>query len=139
MRPAVDMTGELAKRRKWRRRTDKHGSCSSSIDLHFVRRLLMASTALLTVGSTRFDTLVASFLSDESLDALSQLGIRTALAQVGASELPVGWKEGSQGHGKGLEVEIIRFAADLEDRVGRAGLVVSHAGEQSSTHLLGSR
>lgn len=88
----------------------------------------MYSTALLTVGSTRFDPLVTAFLSDECLNALSELGVSSVLAQVGASELPRGWSEGQQHYVRNLEVKVIRFAADLEDRVGQAGLVVSHAG-----------
>jgi len=85
--------------------------------------------AILTVGSTRFDSLVTSFLSPAALAALSSLGITTALAQIGASELPAGWNEGTNAYSKGVRVEILRFASDLEDRVGQAELVVSHAGE----------
>lgn len=85
--------------------------------------------AVLTVGSTRFDSLVTSFLSSGALAALSSLGISTALAQIGASELPAGWKEGMNATSHGVRLEVIRFASDLEDRVGQAELVVSHAGE----------
>lgn len=85
--------------------------------------------AILTVGSTRFDSLVTSFLSPAALAALSSLGITTALAQSGASELPPGWKEGANAASHGVRVEVIRFASDLEDRVGEAELVVSHAGK----------
>ncbi|ORY60409.1 hypothetical protein BCR35DRAFT_198537 [Leucosporidium creatinivorum] len=87
--------------------------------------------AILTVGSTRFDSLVTSFLSPTALAILSSLGIKTALAQIGASELPTGWTEGVNAIPHGVRVEIIRFASDLEDRVGQAELVVSHAGAGS--------
>jgi UDP-N-acetylglucosamine transferase subunit ALG13 len=87
-----------------------------------------AHHALLTVGSTRFTPLVHSFLSPPSLAALSSLGITTILVQVGASELPFGWTEGPNAPVDGLTVEVIRFAADLEEKVGEAELVISHAG-----------
>lgn len=88
----------------------------------------MPSTCVLTVGSTRFDPLVASFLDPTSLSSLSSLGIQHVLAQVGNSSLPEGWKEGTRMTEQGLQVEVVRFLGDLEERVGRADLVVSHAG-----------
>lgn len=88
----------------------------------------MASSCVLTVGSTRFDPLVASFLDPTSLSSLSSLGIQHVLAQVGNSALPGGWKEGARTVETGLQIEVVRFLDDLEDRVGRSDLVVSHAG-----------
>ncbi|BGP00137.1 UDP-N-acetylglucosamine transferase subunit ALG13 [Rhodotorula toruloides ATCC 204091] len=96
----------------------------------------MPSTCVLTVGSTRFDPLVASFLDPTSLSSLSSLGIQHVLAQVGNSSLPEGWKEGTRMTEQGLQVEVVRFLGDLEERVGRADLVVSHAGAGSILSFL---
>lgn len=86
--------------------------------------------AVLTVGSTEFTALVHAFLELRSLSALASLGIRTVMAQVGDSALPAGWKEGKHVMQElKLEVEVVRFSADLEIRVGQAQLVVSHAGK----------
>lgn len=136
IRPAVDMAGEAdqGKRAGGDQEPNKGGArplaLLPSTDLQNIRLGMVSPQVILTVGSTRFDSLVTTFLSSASLDALASLGISTASAQVGASRLPTGWKEGLNASSHGVQVEIVRFASDLEDRVGRAGLVVSHAGEQ---------
>ncbi|GAA5924025.1 hypothetical protein JCM3775_005576 [Rhodotorula graminis] len=96
----------------------------------------MPRTAVLTVGSTRFDPLVAAALSASSLSALSSLGVTRLLAQVGNSALPHGWQEGTSLKAGGLAVEVVRFLGDLEDKVGEADLVVSHAGAGSILSFL---
>ena len=93
---------------------------------------MRGKTCILTVGSTRFDPLVHAFLSADSLASLAALGITTVVAQVGNSALPGGYEEGSTTLAHGLELRILRFAADLEEQVGQADLVVSHAGTQST-------
>lgn len=85
-------------------------------------------TCVLTVGSTRFDPLVRAFLCPDSLDSLPALGIADVVAQVGDSALPAGFDEGSTVLPRGLRLRILRFANDLEEQVGQAHLVVSHAG-----------
>ncbi|BGP32747.1 N-acetylglucosaminyldiphosphodolichol N-acetylglucosaminyltransferase catalytic subunit alg13 [Rhodotorula toruloides] len=96
----------------------------------------MPSTCVLTVGSTHFHPLVTSFLDPTSLSSLASFGIRHVLAQVGNSSLPEGWKEGTRTTEQGLRVEVVRFLGDLEERVGRADLVVSHAGAGSILSFL---
>lgn len=88
----------------------------------------MTLTAVLTVGSTRFDPLVGAALSPSALAALSSLGVTRLLAQVGNSALPRDWAEGASTVPGGLVVEVVRFLGDLEAKVGEADLVVSHAG-----------
>ncbi|GAA6043600.1 hypothetical protein JCM8097_008280 [Rhodosporidiobolus ruineniae] len=95
----------------------------------------MPRHAVLTVGSTAFTPLVHAFLSPPSLAALSSLGIATALAQVGTSVLPDDWEVGTQ-EAQGVRVEVVRFKSDIEDEVGRADLVVSHAGAGSILSFL---
>ncbi|GAA6063377.1 hypothetical protein JCM10212_000316 [Sporobolomyces blumeae] len=96
----------------------------------------MAKTALLTVGSTQFSPLVAAFLSREVISNLdSHLGITTVQAQIGESALPQGWQLGRQTIDR-VEVDVYRFAWDLEAKVGEADLVVSHAGAGSILSFL---
>lgn len=88
----------------------------------------MVKTCLLTVGSTRFDQLVSAFLSPDSLESLSDLGVNHVVAQVGNSLLPPGYHLGTTALPGGVRLEVFRFAGDLEEQVGNADLVVSHAG-----------
>ena len=92
---------------------------------------MRGKACVLTVGSTRFDPLVHAFLSADSLASLAALGITAVVAQVGNSTLPGGYEECFTALPQGLELRILRFANDLEEQVGQADLVVSHAGTQS--------
>ncbi|GAA5826450.1 hypothetical protein JCM11251_002376 [Rhodosporidiobolus azoricus] len=96
----------------------------------------MTRTAVLTVGSTRFDSLVHSFFQPSVLSALAALGVSTVFAQVGNSELPIGWTHGQRKAHGAMQVELVRFASDVEGRVGRADIVVSHAGAGSILSFL---
>lgn len=84
---------------------------------------------VLTVGSTRFTPLVHAFLAEQSLEAIAALGVRTVLAQVGSSDLPSGWHQGKNEERYGLQVQVVRYMPELEEHVGTAELVVSHAGK----------
>ncbi|GAA5878496.1 hypothetical protein JCM1840_005528 [Sporobolomyces johnsonii] len=95
----------------------------------------MSRTAILTVGSTRFDPLVSSFLQPAILSALASHGVDRVLAQVGNSELPPGWELGTVRR-EGVECEVVRFSGDLEEWMGRADVVVSHAGAGSILSFL---
>lgn len=90
--------------------------------------LTMAHAALLTVGSTAFTPLVTAFLSPPTLSALAAQGITSILAQVGNSTLPPSWIEGTRLEA-GIEVTVVRFMGDLEEKVRGARIVVSHAGK----------
>ncbi|GAA5971133.1 hypothetical protein JCM11641_004157 [Rhodosporidiobolus odoratus] len=96
----------------------------------------MTRTAVCTVGSTSFQPLVDAILSPDVLADLPSLGVSTVLVQVGNGTLPSGWRLGDQTSEQGLHVEIVQFAPDIEDRVGRADLVVSHAGAGSILSFL---
>lgn len=87
-------------------------------------------TAVLTVGSTQFFPLVLSALSPPSLCALRAHGLTHLLAQIGTSPLPPSFTLGTQER-EGLHIEIVRFLPDIEERVGSAEIVVSHAGSCS--------
>lgn len=90
--------------------------------------------AILTVGSTEFSPLVASFLSQAVQTVLASQGITSILAQVGSSTLPDGWSIGLNER-NGLSVEVKRFMSGLEEEVGSAELVVSHAGTSTCLRL----
>ncbi|KAI5481914.1 glycosyltransferase family 1 protein [Pseudohyphozyma bogoriensis] len=85
---------------------------------------------ILTVGSTEFTPLVSAFLTPAALSALAANGSSSVLVQAGASTLPPPYRVGTHTHDS-LTLEICKFLPDLEDRVGEATLVVSHAGKLS--------
>ncbi|GAA6003039.1 hypothetical protein JCM10207_001958 [Rhodosporidiobolus poonsookiae] len=93
-------------------------------------------TAVLTVGSTEYTPLVFAVLEPTVLASLAQLGVSTLTAQVGNSALPSGWEVGSRTVQGGLQVDIVRFTGNIEDEVGRASVVVSHAGAGSILSFL---
>ncbi|GAA5964983.1 hypothetical protein JCM3765_004816 [Sporobolomyces pararoseus] len=96
----------------------------------------MSNTCLLTVGSTQFPFLVSALLSPRLISTLaSSLNIKAVYAQIGHSALPTGFSIGIQ-RIEGVQVEITRFANDLEERVGGSDLVISHAGAGSILSFL---
>ncbi|KAL8276290.1 hypothetical protein RQP46_011318 [Phenoliferia psychrophenolica] len=74
---------------------------------------------ILTVGSTSFSPLVASFLSPASLAALASLNPTSVTLQTGTSDLP------SPLPPFPVALELHRFLPDLEQRVAQADLVIS--------------
>ncbi|KLO18578.1 glycosyltransferase family 1 protein [Schizopora paradoxa] len=98
---------------------------------------------LFTVGSTFFDELVDSALSDIVLEALHSRGAEEITVQCGAykgknkelagiSSTPVlSWNEEH-----GLQLEIYAFKPNLTEEFMRADLVVSHAGSGTIIDVL---
>ncbi|GAA5905804.1 N-acetylglucosaminyldiphosphodolichol N-acetylglucosaminyltransferase catalytic subunit ALG13 [Sporobolomyces salmoneus] len=96
----------------------------------------MTKTALLTVGSTQFPSLVSAVLSPLFISQLaSSLDITTLYAQIGHSSLPDGFSMDKRTV-EGVSVEVVRFTNDLEERVGQSDLVISHAGAGSILSFL---
>ncbi|GAA5848897.1 hypothetical protein JCM3766R1_000670 [Sporobolomyces carnicolor] len=96
----------------------------------------MGRTALVTVGSTEFTALVSVALSPSFISQLAaSLNVTSLYAQIGTSKLPHGSEIGARTLG-GVEIEVVRFANDLEQRVAAADLVVSHAGAGSILSFL---
>lgn len=89
-------------------------------------------TALLTVGSTSFPSLIATALALPTLAALRDQGFDELLVQHGRSALPEGWSTGSPSPPKdlpaGLRVELFAFRDGIEDLYPGVDLVISHAG-----------
>ena len=88
-----------------------------------------------TVGSTRFDTLVQRALSEPVIDILRAKGYSKIVVQCGNSDFDSGAFERTgdtwirRGNG---EVEVWRFKPSLHEEYEQADLVISHAGQ----HLL---
>jgi len=100
------------------------------------------SCVLLTVGSTRFDSLVKAIDDQSMVDILSSKGFRKLYIQIGASEhIPTklcGADEcsaeadsGRQVHSNGFEVEWFRYTPSLASIMAISGLIISHAGSGS--------
>lgn len=78
-------------------------------------------TALVTVGSTKFDLLVEHAASSACLDALQERGISKLIIQYGNSR----WDppEDSQ-----ISITAYKFKKSLAEDIQQADLVISHAG-----------
>ncbi|KAF8061584.1 glycosyltransferase family 1 protein [Lyophyllum atratum] len=96
--------------------------------------------AFVTVGSTRFDSLVESVLSSPVLSSLRLKGYTQLVVQCGNSsfELASSVKsEGSLGmEREGVAIELWKFKPTLEKEYGDADLVISHAGSGTILDVL---
>lgn len=122
----------------------------------------MPKTALVTVGSTSFDDLVAAVLDDRFLSALSEAGYATLVVQHGRCTRAIADRlrvvsaqlQGlaserhmpSTGHTSGalhtsesrslVEVQAFDYTPDLRSCIERSSLVISHAGAGSVLEVL---
>ncbi|XP_037264286.1 putative bifunctional UDP-N-acetylglucosamine transferase and deubiquitinase ALG13 [Falco rusticolus] len=84
-----------------------------------------------TVGTTSFDDLIATICSPAALQVLQSRGYEKLVLQVGRGALPPALS------GTALAVEAFRYKESLAEDLGRADLVVSHAGAGSCLEALG--
>ncbi|PVF98919.1 glycosyl transferase [Serendipita vermifera] len=94
-----------------------------------------------TVGSTRFDKLVAAVLSEQVIERLKRHHFTKLVIQTGNSEvkLPQGDlidQEGFSGLLHGLLVDVWPFKPSLNDEYAQAGLVIGHAGSGTIIEVL---
>ncbi|KAH9951221.1 glycosyl transferase [Amylocystis lapponica] len=92
-----------------------------------------------TVGSTRFDSLVQHVLSDTVLDALRSRGYSTLAVQCGNSHFDTGpFKKAGESWRRNAEVdtEVWRFKPSLQEEYGKADLIISHAGSGTIIDVL---
>ena len=87
----------------------------------------------ITVGSTKFDSLIQSVLTDDILEAFRAKGYTHITVQCGNSQfdLPPGvtaYEGGWTFEREGVQLEIWKFKPSLEEDYNEADLVVSHAG-----------
>lgn len=105
-----------------RNRRDAHGSCMS-----------ITKRAFVTVGSTKFDDLIASILQEDILNALRDSNFTHLVVQCGESALPDPWTSTAESLDKdrGIQVEIWKYKPSIEEDIAIADLVISHAGQLS--------
>jgi UDP-N-acetylglucosamine transferase subunit ALG13 len=96
---------------------------------------------LVTVGSTRFDALVETALSQPVLSALSQKGYSDIVIQCGNSRVDELGTTDVEGivHKGGLDVKVWRFKPSLDEEYDAADLVIGHAGLSHSPPVLAVR
>lgn len=89
--------------------------------------------AFVTVGSTKFDALVQATISEPVLTALHTKGFVWIVLQRGNSDLDLGYGPSTQDsltiRKAGVNIETWKFKSSIQDDIGRADLVISHAGE----------
>lgn len=86
-------------------------------------------TAIVTVGSTKFDSLIRAVDSADFLRLLHGMGIRKLKVQRGNGQyLPANLGSYGQPALPGLDVEVLEYSAELPAELRQAALVISHAG-----------
>lgn len=90
--------------------------------------------AFLTVGSTKFDSLVQAALSEAVLKSLIQKGYTEFIIQCGNSDFElaasIGHQEVFNVVRDGVNITLWKFKPSLEEEYARADIVISHAGMQ---------
>ncbi len=89
---------------------------------------------LVTVGSTRFDSLVEAALSQPVLNTLTQKGYSHVIIQCGNSRVddafsPTDRERNFRRHG--VNIDVWRFKPSLDEEYDAADLVIGHAGSCS--------
>lgn len=82
-------------------------------------------TAIVTVGSTKFEALIRKVDDPAFLRALRGLGIERLRVQVGSTAYR---PKNLEGNREGVTVEVFDFSPTVPDELRKAALVVSHAG-----------
>ena len=104
-----------------------------SSNLPIASALTMETTALVTVGSTSFDALVASATTPAVRAALAARGFTRLVIQYGRGAVPPTVESASS---PPLEIVTYRFKPSLAGDMAVAGLVISHAGAGSILEAL---
>lgn len=89
---------------------------------------------LITVGSTRFDTLVEAALSQPVLNALRQKGYSDVVIQCGNSQVDDAFSPSERGRNvrmHGVNIDVWKFKPSLDEEYDAADLVIGHAGLRS--------
>ena len=101
-------------------------------------------TCVVTVGTTRFEELIAAASADGFVEELARRGFGSLVLQVGAGAPPAGAgaaagdDAGEYAHASGLAVRWFRFRPEFGGLIASADLVVSHAGSGSIFEALGA-
>ncbi|KAG0305238.1 N-acetylglucosaminyldiphosphodolichol N-acetylglucosaminyltransferase catalytic subunit alg13 [Dissophora globulifera] len=94
----------------------------------------MTNNVFVTVGSTRFDRLIAAISSPPFLAQLLSLGYTHLTVQHGQSPFPTSLS--SLAHDLGLHLDAYTYKSSLRDDMERASLIISHAGSGSILEAL---
>ncbi|KAJ8351279.1 hypothetical protein SKAU_G00227550 [Synaphobranchus kaupii] len=92
------------------------------------------STVFVTVGTTSFNVLIETVMSEEVTQVLSALGYKKLVLQVGRGSVLPGPDSRS-----GLLVHAFRFKDSIAEDIRDADLVISHAGAGSCLETLGAK
>ncbi|XP_056328785.1 UDP-N-acetylglucosamine transferase subunit ALG13 homolog [Danio aesculapii] len=90
-------------------------------------------TVFVTVGTTSFDDLIDTVISDESVKALIQRGFTDVNLQVGRGSV-VPDPESCPG----LKLQVFRFKDSIAEDMRHSDLIISHAGAGSCLEALGA-
>ncbi|KAF8162894.1 glycosyltransferase family 1 protein [Crassisporium funariophilum] len=96
--------------------------------------------AFVTVGSTKFDSLIQAVFAEEVLLSLSRQGYTNLVVQCGNStfDLASTIKDGGSHHlrNAGVDIEFWKFKPSLQEEYEKADLVISHAGSGTILDVL---
>lgn len=89
--------------------------------------------AFVTIGSTKFNTLITEILTSRTLNALKDRGYTTLIIQCGDSTFAY---SASVSNGEtvslvleGVSIELWKFKPSLREESDKADLIISHAGQ----------
>ncbi|CAG0885982.1 unnamed protein product [Cyprideis torosa] len=97
--------------------------------------------AFVTVGTTRFDSLVARVFREDFLDAMVESGFCKLVVQCGSSPCPV-LTEGCdewEGDKRGLAITCFRYKPSLTAYISEADLVIGHGGAGTCLEVCDAR
>jgi len=100
---------------------------SSLAPLPTIAEVDSAPLAIVTVGSTKFDALIAVIDSLEFLAVLQKIGIQRLRIQKGNGK-PPSVIQGASASSAGVDVEVLDYTPNLAAELRKAALVISHAG-----------
>ncbi|TKR72002.1 hypothetical protein L596_019527 [Steinernema carpocapsae] len=93
-----------------------------------------------TVGTTKFEKLVGTILSEECLRSLVEIGVDQLRVQYGAGKLPLSHQESEDGFityaSNGIEIQCYRYKPSLLEDMEAADLIVGHAGAGTCIEVL---
>ena len=104
-------------------RAEHAGRCVPGLPVLSEDQLQGDGTAIITVGSTKFDDLIKSADSEEFIDALKARGIRKLVVQKGNGAYTPAVLAAA-----GDFASVIEYSKDIPAMLRKASLVISHAG-----------
>lgn len=91
--------------------------------------------AFVTVGSTRFDKLIDSILSEDFLSQLVSQGFVRLVVQAGASSVDMDLVEMFR-ENYNMDIEVFDYKQSIQEDIERADLIIGHAGAGTCLEVL---